>query len=70
MSRQAGSDLLGILRGAQMVATECVSLQEKQAKHVWKNSSVRSAVVQGSKSISDTFGSSKSSQNVCLISHQ
>ncbi|KAG5680779.1 hypothetical protein PVAND_010265 [Polypedilum vanderplanki] len=38
------SDLIGILRGAQLVASASIKSQEQYLKHIWSHSSVRDAI--------------------------
>lgn len=40
---QVRKDIFGVLKGLQLVASESLKLQESYAKHVWANSSIRSA---------------------------
>ncbi|KAK9509908.1 hypothetical protein O3M35_004799 [Rhynocoris fuscipes] len=56
MSKQIGSDLLGVLKGLQMITNEFIKIQENYVKHTWANSSIKS-VIQDSRIIPPNLSS-------------
>jgi aarF domain-containing kinase len=46
-------DLIGLLRGASLIASASIRCQERYLKHVWSHSSVREAIENGVKQTSD-----------------
>ena len=69
MSRNLKTDLLGVLKGIQMIATESIKLQETSVKHLWVNSSVKNIVVEANLTIKQKIVNNKSNAalNVSFI---
>lgn len=55
MSRQLGSDIIGVLRGIQSVVIEIAKVQDSQCKQIWQNSSFKSFADDASATVETTM---------------